>query len=164
MLTILSKDVTTMNERLPKLIPNARLCSASDCTHFIPPHEEYKFKRCNLCRLLQDERRSLRQQGPTNQSDSSKPLGNVMKIYNLFASLAYSHPTACADFGVKKYLPVRSPTPGRCRSVDCGVDHDDDTTSCPQCFSRRAMLRKKAGLRKERLVVTSKYKQDEPVR
>ena len=75
-----------LDDEPPKLIPDARLCSASECTHFIPALEEYNFKRCSLCRLYQEERRLLRRR-PSHQSDSTKPLVDVKKIYNSFVSL-----------------------------------------------------------------------------
>jgi hypothetical protein len=46
-----------VDKQPPNIVLNARLCSASECTHLILPHEEYKFKRCSLCRLYQKERR-----------------------------------------------------------------------------------------------------------
>lgn len=70
----------------PKLFANARLCSENRCTHLIPPYEEYKFKRCSLCRLYQDERRLLRRK-LSHQSDSTEPLVDVKKIYNSFVCL-----------------------------------------------------------------------------
>jgi hypothetical protein len=87
----------------PKLIPNARLCSASECTHVIPPQQEYKFKRCSLCRLYQEERRLLRQRGPDHQSDSTKPIVDVKGIYNSFVCQFHVMPQIvltpeCRDF------------------------------------------------------------------
>lgn len=148
---VLKDDITILG-RKPKLIPNSRLCSASGCTQFIPPHGEYKFKRCNLCRLYQEEHRLLQKQGPIH---GTKPLVDPKKISDSFVCLVFNT-TNCPDFRTKKYLPLRFPTPGRCRSLDCAVVVEDGSTSCQQCVSRRTVLLKKAGIQEEHITATHK--------
>lgn len=68
-----------------------------------------------------------------------------------------SHLTSSPDLETKTFLlPLKFPTPGRCRSLDCGILHEDGSTSCRQCVSRRIQLMKKARIQGKHQDATAK--------
>jgi len=123
---------------LIELVTGARLCSIRNCTHIIPPIEEYHWKMCAVCRLRRREIRiGARSNHPTKAIDSVIPNSLVC------LAIPPKLPIDWALISVQAKMRKRDPTlgNGRCRSLDCGMLVVDSTSlDCKQCIARMIWL------------------------